>query len=175
MSPPTTALATELHPVITDLVETARTRADAVLSEADRDAGTEVAHARDEAERILRHAELDGTEAATKAAVMRVARARRDARQIILTAQRAAYEALQVMALEALERRAFSPEGRRLGEHLETLVRARIGGEAPARRAARAPLEAVAIRGECVASIGPAHLVEQALQNLSSEVASLWA
>lgn len=172
MTPSAATLTTELRAVTTGLGEAARSQAGAILSEADRDAAAELANAREEAQRILRQAEHDGTEAASRAATMRVARARREARRILLTAQKTTYDALRNRALGALEGRACSPEGERLTEHLEALVQARIGRGAPARRA---PLGAVAERGVCVASIGPEDLVEQAMQSLSSEIASLWA
>lgn len=168
-------VAAELHPVITALGDEARSRAAAILSGADRDASAELADARDEAERILRQAERDGTEAASRVAVIRIAKARRDARQAVLTAQRTAYETVRDRALDELERRASTPAGRRLGGHLEALVQARIGATAPTHGTRRAPLEAAAERGNCRASIGPAELVEQALQSLSSEISSLWA
>lgn len=172
MTPSAATLTTELRAVTTGLGEAARSQAGAILSEADRDAAAELANAREEAQRILRQAEHDGTEAASRAATMRVARARREARRSLLTVQRTTYDALRARALDAVERQASSPEGERLTEQLEALVQARIGRDTPARRA---PLGAVAERGACVASIGPEDLVEQAMQSLSSEIAALWA
>lgn len=168
-------VAAELHPVIRTLGDEALSRAAAILSGADRDASAELADARDEAERILRQAERDGTEAASRVAVIRIAKARRDARQAVLTAQRTVYETARARALDELERRAATPAGRRLGAHLEALVQARIGAKAPTHGTLRAPLEPSAERGNCRASIGPAELVEQALQSLSNEISSLWA
>ena len=165
-------MTSDLRAVTVALGEAARSQADAIISEAARDAAAELANARDEAERILRQAERDGTEAASRAATMRVARARREARLSLLTAQRTTYDTLRARALDAVQEQASSPEGERLTEHLEALVRARIGRDTPARRA---PLGAVAERGACVAAIGPEDLVEQAMQSLSSEIASLWS
>jgi len=149
--------------------------AETVRSAAERDARAELARANDVAQRMLAEARADGTRAASQQAELDLAAATRQARGTVLAAQRTAYDAVRRRALELLEQRAGSPAGRQLGVLLEHLARARIGPPATVHRTGPGSLGVVATSGNRRAVIGPAELVDAALDALADEVAALWS
>jgi len=168
-------MAADLGPVVDALVDAARTRAQAVSVAADHDVAAELAQAHDAAERILGEARADGTRAAEQRAARQLAGARREAREVVLAARRAAYETLRRQAIEALERHGATPAGRQLGELLETMARARVGTQCTVSRSGRGALGVLATSDHRRAAIGPATLVDWALQARATQVESLWA
>jgi len=169
------AIAATVVPVAEALTEDARRSAEAVLAAAERDARAELARANDVAQRMLAEARADGTRAASEQADLDLAVAARQARAAVLAARRAAYDALRRRALELLEQRATSPSGRRLGDLLEHLARARVGPSARVHRAGPGSLDVTATSGNRRAVIGPAQLVDDALRTMADEVATLWS
>ncbi|HUI03191.1 MAG TPA: hypothetical protein VLZ77_06600 [Acidimicrobiales bacterium] len=169
------AVAAALVPVVDALAGAARTRADALAAAAERDAATEVGRARREAARIVGAARASGARAAEQRAALQRAAARRDARQAVLAARRASYETLRRRAVEALERQGATPAGRELGELLEAMARARVGPVSAVSRAGPGALGVEATSDHRRAAIGPAALVDWALQALADGVESLWS
>jgi len=168
-------LESELAPVVAALWVSARSRANAISEASEQGAAAELARAGAEAERILRQARLDGTAAADQTAAILIANARRQAHEVVLLARTAAYQALRTRTLDALQEQASTPEGRRLAELLEALVRRRVGATTLARPGGAGGLSAAAERDNRRASIGPEQLLDRALQALAGEVESLWA
>ena len=164
-----------LAPVADTLVAAAHARAQAERSRAEEDALTELARGRAEAERLLAEARAEGVQAANQVAAAQLAVARREAHELVLAARRRAYETLRRDAVEALEQRGASPEGRLLGNRLVVLVRDRIGTSAPVRRVGPGALAAVAESGNRRAAIETSALVDQALMSMADEIEGLWA
>src|SRR5271157_5799876 len=89
------ALELALRPATDALMDAARRRADATRTAAAADARAELARARAEAQRMLDEARADGDGAGVAAGAVQVAIARREAREMVLAARRAAYETLR--------------------------------------------------------------------------------
>jgi len=164
-----------LAPVVSALLASAQARARAILADGEEDARAELSRARAEADHLLAEAAAGGAEAAARTAAVQLATARRQARGMILVARRRAYDALRTGAIETLARQATTPEGRRLADHLVTLVSDRVGASASVRRVGSDSLTALAEGDNRRAVLGPAALVDQALMALADEIESLWA
>lgn len=171
---PPAGLAASLGPVANALEADAQRRAEALLAAAEQDAGAELARARAEAARILAQARSDGARAAERRTVTELASAHREAQGAVLAARRQAYLAARSHALERLAQRASTPEGRRLGQHLETLARGRVGPSAAVQRSGPGGLDVTAVSGTRRASIGMSELVDGVLRSMADEVATLW-
>jgi len=162
-------------PVGDAIVDAALARAQATRAAAAADARLELARAREEAARILDEARFDGTAAATATAASELTIARREARETILAARRRAYETLRDGAVKELVHRAATPDGRRLAERLQALVRDRVGASASVHTAGPGNLGAVAESGNRRAELEPDELVDQALESLGAGIEALWA
>jgi vacuolar-type H+-ATPase subunit E/Vma4 len=169
------AMEAALAPVADTLVAAAHARAQAERSLAEEDALSELASSRAEAERLLTEARAEGIQAARQEAAARLAVARREARELVLAARRRAYERLRSDAVEALEQRGATPEGRLLGTRLMALVRDRIGTTAAVRQVGPGSLAAVAESGNRRAALGASALVDQTLMSMADKIEGLWA
>jgi cell division septum initiation protein DivIVA len=168
-------LGESLAPVADALLGSARRRADAVSAAAERDADAVLARAQEEAERLVSEARAEGAKAGERRAAADVAAARREARGTVLAAQSVALERLRQRAIEVLEQRGDTAAGRGLGDALERLARERVGGEPTVRRFGPGGLSVSASSERRQVAIGPAELVDRAIQALAAEVESLWA
>jgi len=173
-------MAPALEPVSDALVETALEHAGQLRDMATEQARTELAAAHAEAERLVAQARAEGAEAADWIASLQLAEARREARETVLEARRRAYETLRRQAIEALDRRATTPEGRLLAERLSALVRGRLGPDASqvetsVRGTGHDGLALEAQSGNRRAAIGPRLLVDHVLLSMSKEIEELWA
>jgi F0F1-type ATP synthase membrane subunit b/b' len=164
-----------LAPVASDLLVAAEAYVRSVLAAADADAEAELARARVEAARILDEARSEGARAASQVAARDLVEARQSARELVLAARRKAYDAFRGRVVEALEREAAAPGGRWIGERLEELVRARVGGPASSRRIGHRPLTVVAESGNRRAVLRSEDLVDQAIESMAAEIEGLWA
>lgn len=167
-------LEAELSAVLEALARTARSNAEILLSEARREAATELDEARTQAEHIMQEARSQGTESASRSAAMMSARTRRQAHEQILAVRRSVVETLRCRAAEAAERRAATPEGMDLIDHLRSVVNARVGlpphsGERPG-----AVGVITAQNGNRRATASVEGLVDRVLESMASEVESLW-
>lgn len=164
-----------LAPVADAILVAARARAARERAAAEQEASAELANARSDAERLLADARAEGARAAAELAASELVTARRESREALLAARRLAYETLRRAAVESLERRASTPEGRRLAERTAALVRERVGVPATAPETVPDSLVALAELGNRRAELGPAALVDWALGSLAAEVERLWA
>jgi vacuolar-type H+-ATPase subunit E/Vma4 len=169
------AIEASLRPVADAITQAARERAHATRAAAAAAARAELTRAREEAQGILAEARADGDAAAAATAAIQVTMARREAREMVLAARRAAYETLRERAVAALVEQAATPEGRRLAERLQRLVRDRVGASAAVRSGGPGNLRAVAESGNRRAELAPGALVDQALESLGAGIEALWA
>jgi vacuolar-type H+-ATPase subunit E/Vma4 len=169
------ALRLALVPVADALVETAQRRAEQTRLAAGQEAREVLAAARTEAERVIAQARENGRAGAERAAEMRLARTRRDARRTVLAARRRAYDALRRGAVESLTRHATTPAGRRLADRMEAALRQRIGTEATLHRAGPGSLDIAAESGRRRVSLDPSVLVDRVLGTMADEVEHLWS
>lgn len=164
-----------LAPVVSDLLVAAEAQVQTVLAAAEADAGAELARAREEADRIVDEARSEGMRAASQVAAHELVEARQRARGLVLAARRRAYETFRRRVVEAVQQEAAAPGGQWIGERMEEMVRARVGGPSSSQRTGRALLTAVAESGSRRAVLGPEDLVDQALESMSAEIEGLWA
>jgi len=164
-----------LRPVVDAVTDAARARGHATRATAAADVRAELARARREAHGILDEARADGDAAAAATAAIQVAMARREAREMVLAARRAAYETLREQAVAALVAQATSPEGLQLAARLQRLVRDRVGATAAVRSGGPGNLRAVAESGNRRAEVEPQALVDHALESLGADIEALWA
>jgi vacuolar-type H+-ATPase subunit E/Vma4 len=164
-----TSTAAALEPLREALLRRADAAADALRAAAERDARAATDAARRDAAAVLARARAEGqADAALRQAEDR-SRARRDARRVVLAAQRAVYDELRTQARAAVRELLAEPEAQR---RLAALVRARLAPDARVR-----PHPSGGVVGELPdgrrvdASVDA--LVEQALAGL--DLAPLWA
>lgn len=169
------SLAADVAPAAQALLADARRHADELMAAAARDGAAALASARAEAARILDEASSEGASAADQEVAAQLTAARHEARAIVLRARRDAYAAVRARALATLVARANTDEGRRLASHLEARVRARVGPTAEVRPGERGALDVTATSGGRRARVGAEELVDQALDDLATDVTGLWA
>ena len=162
-----------LEPVRTALLARARADGDALLASADADAETAVAAARVEAAAAVAEARAQGERDAALVRTAERARARRQARAVVLRAQRAAYDELRLRSRAAAARLRTEPGYPALLDRLTALARAELGAAAVVREhpdggvVAEAPGRRVDLR--------LATLAERAVDTLGPQVEPLWA
>jgi len=161
-----------LEPVRTALRAVARAEADEVLRDARRRRKELLADARRTADEMLTAARADGESEATAAVNARLAQSRRDARRIVLRAQRDLYDELRQRCRVAAAGLAADPGHEELRRHLAARALAQLGPEATL---------CDSVDGGIVASAGSRRLdltlpmlAEQALSRSGAEVAELW-
>lgn len=116
-----------LEPVRDALLAQARRDADQTRSAADRDAEAGVARAHDEADRLLAAARAEGEAEARAVAATELARARRQAREVVLSAQHAAYQRALAEAERAASDLRHAPGYPALIAGLTGLAAAQLG------------------------------------------------
>ena len=173
--PEQAALDAALAPVVEAIMDMAQTRAQAIRADAAAATRAELARVHVEAERILDDARADAAAAAAATAASQLTMARREARETVLAARRRAYETLREVAVATLVQRSATPEGRQLAARLQTLVCERVGTSASVHAGGPGNLGVVAESGNRRAEVGPAGLVDQAVESLGTEIEALWA
>lgn len=168
-------MAAALEPAAGALLAEAAARADRIHAAAVADARARLERARADAGRILEQARADGARAAAQAEDTLLSGSRRRAGEAALAARRRAYEALREAATHELVRRASGPGGSPLVARLEELVVGRLGPGARLRRRGPAPLTALAELDGRTALLGPAQLVDQALEAMGPAIGALWS
>jgi vacuolar-type H+-ATPase subunit E/Vma4 len=168
-------IAAALRPVSDTLLRSAQQRADEHRAAAREQVVLEVQNARSEAGQLLADARAEGAAAAEWIASRHLAAARREAREIVLGAQRSIYETLRREAIAALARHAGTPEGRMLAGRLSALVDERLGDGAPVHREHPEDLSVEAESGNRRAGIGPSALIDHLLVSTVEEIEGLWA
>jgi len=119
-------LAPALTVVAEALVAKARRRASEIVEAARSDADDELRHAANAVEAMIDRASDEGKTAAEHTAEALVAQARSDARSLVLSAEKRAYDALRRRSIETLVLRARDPglalDGARHADVVEALV-----------------------------------------------------
>ncbi len=169
-----TELEVALGPVTASLAESARQRAEQVLSDADHQADATLAESRSRAETTLEAARESGADAARRRALAIVADARREAREEVLGAQRLVYEHVRAQTLERLRQLAGSPEAAALNERLANFARQRLGVDATV-TTPEGELGVVAQRDGRRMDLTSHTLLERALTNAGAEITELWS
>ena len=159
-----------LAPVISVLMSIHRRRADSILAAAEAERQAAVATARAEEEHEVLIAREDGLRVAERVAATRLARTRREALGTILSARRRAYETLRAQAIQVLQERLESPEGRARYEFLVGQVSGRAGGAAVTRREGPDGWTLVAQAGGRRAELSPQLLVDLVLPSMVPEL-----
>jgi hypothetical protein len=159
-----------LAPVISVLTSAHRRQADSILAAAEAERQAAVAGARAEEEHEVLLAREDGLRAAERVAGIRLARTRREALRTILSARRRAYETLRGQAIQVLQERLGSPEGRACYEFLVEQVSGRAGGAAVTRRERPDGWTLVAENGARRAELSPQLLVDLVLPSMIPEL-----
>jgi hypothetical protein len=165
----TSDVTESLAPLRHALLRRAQAAADATRSEADRQARALVAAAEQESAALLARARADGEEDAAQLQTEDRGRSRRAAREIVLAAQRAVYDALRTQAQTAVHESLADPAQQR---RLREMVGNQLGPQAQVSEAAGGGLVGSAPDGRRVDASVPA-LVERALNSLDLE--PLWA
>lgn len=168
-------MMSDLRPTSEALVETARQHVAQQGADATEDVRVELSRAQTEAHRLVAQARMQGKDAAERIASLQLRDARREAREMVLEAQRRVFETLRHDAITALELRALTSEGRMLAERLSALVAQRLGGGARVDVAGSDLLVVEAQSGNRRVVIGPPMLVDQVLWSMTEEVENLWA
>jgi regulator of protease activity HflC (stomatin/prohibitin superfamily) len=158
-----------VEPLRRALLRRADAAADALRAAAEREARAATDAAEQQAAAVLARARADGEADAAQRQAEDRARSRREARRVVLAAQRAVYDELRARARAAVRELLADPDAQR---RLVALVRTRLGPDAQVR-----PLPSGGVVGELPdgrrvdASVDT--LVEQALAGL--DLAPLWA
>jgi vacuolar-type H+-ATPase subunit H len=162
-----------LAPLRQAMLDRARADAAATLAPADEEAAALLTDAEREAGQLVRNASAEGAADAAAMLAADRARARRDARRIVLQAQREAYQLLQSRVREAVTGLRHDPGYPRLRDRLTEMVRAELG---PGCRITEPPDGGVvgALPGRRV-DRSLAALADRLVEGLGAEVQELWA
>jgi len=162
--------------VVTEaLEEDARRQSALILARADADSAVTLLAARTEGERLVRAAREEGTTTAQRLAAAELADARREARSVVLEAERTLYERVRQAALEELADREASLAATDLAARLGEIARARLGDHADVRQPERGRPGIVAVRDRVVLDLSAPVLVELELQMFGDVLQELWA
>ena len=168
-------LELSLRAVTEALEEDARHQSALVLARADADSQVTLDAARMEGERLVQAARREGATTAQRLAAAQIADVRREARHIVLEAQRALYESLRQAALDELASQEASPAVTNLIARLGDVVRARLGDKADVRQPGRGRPGVVAVRDGVVLDLSAPVLVELELRTFGDVLERLWA
>ena len=168
-NPGATSTAASLAPLQHALLRRAEAAADALRAAAEGEAGTATDAARQQAAATLSRARAEGDADAAQRQAEDRARARREARGIVLAAQRAVYDQLRTGACAAVREQLSDPERE---QRLTALVRDRLGPDAQVRPHPSGGVVGRTPDGRRVDASADA-LVEQALAAI--DLAPLWA
>jgi vacuolar-type H+-ATPase subunit E/Vma4 len=156
------------------LIADARADAELLLAEADRDAHERLARADEEAAALMEAANTEGTRQAAERGARQRAGARRDARQIVLTAQRRALDELRERARTAARELAHDERYPELLDRLRTLAAAQLGPDAEIAVDPDGEPGVVGNGGHRRVDCRLVTLADRAVDGLGSEVATLW-
>jgi len=165
--------AAALAPVRGSLLAAARHEAEEIRRNADAKAMALVEAARRDADRIRSAASADGAATARSQALLRSARARRQAHEIVLTRRNALRLELQRQVREAAAGLRTDPRYPRLLAQLTEQCQALLGPEATV--AASPQGGVVAEAGSRSLDLSLPALATRALESMTQEVGELWA
>ena len=164
-----------LAPLRDALLADARSRAAGVHAEAAARVESELAAARAEADTLVARARAEAQQRAELDARRRTSSQRRDALGRILRARRGAYESLREEAIEAALRLRGEPGYEALLDRLEADALARLGPGATIERDPVGVGGVIAREGQRLIDATLPALVGRALEELGTEVETLWA
>jgi len=156
------------------LEEDARRQSALILAQADADSLATLQAARTEGEHLVRAAQEEGTTTAQRFAAAELADARREARSVVLEAQRTLYERVRQAALDELADQEGSLAAADLVARLGDIARARLGERADVRQHVEGRPGIVAVRDGVVLDLSAPVLVELELQTLGDVLEELW-
>ncbi len=156
------------------LLSNARTEADRVVAEADRDVAAALDDARARAEREISAARAEGEQDAADRLARQRARARREARRIVLEARRGCYDELHDRARAAARDLAREHDYDDLVGRLRSLAVRQLGPDATVLVDPDAEPGLVAETESRRVDYRLVTLADRATEELSSEVAQLW-
>lgn len=162
-----------LAPVREELLAHARADAERVLAESDADAAATLAAARSEANAILEAARAEGESDAAVVLSAKRARLRRQARALVLVAQREAYDNLRSQVIEALSAIRDDPGYARWRDRLTEQARRVLGPEAVVSEAPEGGVLAEANGRRVVYTL--VGLADRVIEEMGAEVEGLWS
>jgi vacuolar-type H+-ATPase subunit E/Vma4 len=165
--------AAALEPVRTALLDGARAEGDALLAAADAEVAATVAAANADAAAAVDEARAQGERDAAVVRAAERARARRQARSVVLRAQRAGYDELCRRSRVAAEGLRTEPGYPVLRHRLVALARAELGPQAVVHEDPDGGVVAEAPGRRLDLRLGT--LAERAVDGLGEEVAALWS
>lgn len=165
--------AAALGPVQSALMAEARANADAILGEAREQAERLRSEARARAERILADSRNEGEQQARAAVAARMARRRREARALILAAERDLHDELRRRCRDAARGLRAEPDYPRLRKRLTEHALAVLGSGATVEESPDGGV--VAHDGSRRLDLSLPTLADREVDRLGSEVMRLWA
>lgn len=162
-----------LTPVREQLLAHARADAERVLADSDADVAATLAAARSEANAILEAARAEGESDAAVLLSAKRARDRRQARALVLGAQREAYDNLRSQVMRALSAIRDDPGYARWRDRLTEQARHLLGPEAVVSEAPEGGVLAEA-NGRRVAYT-LAGLADQVIEEMGADIEGLWS
>lgn len=166
-------LVDPLAPVREKLLAHARADAERVLADADADAAATVAAARSEANAILEAARAEGESDAAVVLSAKRARDRRQARAIVLAAEREAYDELRSRVVQALSAIRDDPGYGRWRDRLTEHARRVLGADAAVSEAPEGGVLAESNgRRAAYTLVG---LGDQVIEGMGADIEGLWS
>ncbi|WP_424752146.1 hypothetical protein [Mycobacterium sp.] len=166
-------LVDPLAPVREELLARARADAERVLAEADADAAGTLAAARSEADSIRDAARAEGESDAAAVLSAKSARDRRQARAIVLAAQREAYDELRSQVVQALPAIRDDPGYGPWRDRVAEQARAVLGADAVVSEAPDGGVLAEANGRRARYTLEG--LADRVIQTMGADVAGLWS
>jgi hypothetical protein len=164
-----------LQPVTEALRALTEQQAAKELADAAESAALVVRTAQWEAAVLLAAARANGKAAGERIRANMLALARRQSREMILGAQREAFEALRVAAQDKLVEQAASELGRELTRLIDRSVCERVASPIASHPTELGPLGALAERANLRAALGTRALIDAALERMPRAIEALWA
>jgi vacuolar-type H+-ATPase subunit E/Vma4 len=156
------------------LLADAQADAQELLARADQEAAEQLAHAREQAASLLDTARADGAREATDRLVRERAGTRREARQRVLAARKAALDELCVRARDAVRALADEDDYPELIERLRLLATAQLGSDAAITVDPDGEPGVVASDGRRRVDYRLVTLADRAIEALGPEAGTLW-
>ena len=173
MAVATSTVSDPLAPVREALLTRARADADRTLAEADADAAAILSRARGEAEAIHAEARAQGESDAAAVLVAERARVRRQARTVVLAAQRDAYDELRSRVVQALPDLRDDPAYGRWRDRLADHAHAVLGTDALVSEHPRGGVLGEAAGRRFRYTLGG--LADRVIEAMGSDVEGLWS
>lgn len=157
------------------LLADARADADAILALADRDVGERARLAQHDADTLLEVARAEGERTAAERLARQRGAAHREAREIVLRAQRRALDQLRERARGAVRELGRAEDSAALIDRLRALALAQLGPDAVIETGVDGEPGLVATDGRRRVDYRLATLADRAVDELGADVATAWS